>query len=110
MTETNAPIIVNPSAVPVVANTVVRDIAIVAAAFPILVKLIGARDLTGILQWLQSSDGATVLAIVVPVVLTWWRTRRNLRAKAEAVTVAESAPNSVAIVTQPSPPPAVQEP
>ena len=101
------PIIVNPSAVPVVANTVARDIAIVAAAFPIVVKLIGARDLNGLLHWMQSSEGATVLAIVVPVVLTWWRTHRNLRAKADAVTVAQSAPDSVAVVTQPSPPPAV---
>lgn len=108
MTE-QTPIVVNPSAVPVVANTVVRDILIVVAAFPIIVKLVGARDLTGILQWLQSSDGATVLAIVVPAVLTWLRTRRNLRAKADAVAVARVAPDNVAVVTEPAPPPAVEK-
>lgn len=108
MTDTPAPIVVNPSAIPVIANTVVRDIAIVAAALPILVKLVGARDLNGILHWLQSSDGATVLAIVVPLALTAWRSRRSLRIKAETVAIAEKVSDRIAIVTRPSPPPSVE--
>lgn len=99
MTETvDTPIVVNPNATPDVAKTVMRDIAIVAAAFPILVKLIGARDLNGLLHWLQSSDGATVLAIVVPAVLSAWRGWQTRQRKAALVTVAEAAPNSVAII------------
>lgn len=107
MTE-QTPIVVNPAAAPVIANTVVRDIAIVAAAFPIVVKLIGARDLNGILHWLQSSDGATVLAIVVPLVLTAWRSRRSLRSLADKVTMGRNVDDSIAIVTESSPPPSVQ--
>ncbi len=99
MTDTvDTPIVVNPATAPVVAGTVLRDIAIVAAAFPILVKLIGARDLTGLLQWLQSSDGATVVAIVVPLALTAWRSLRSKTRKDELVTVATSASDRVAIV------------
>lgn len=99
MTDTvQTPIVVNPSTVPDVTGTVLRDIAIVAAAFPIVVKLVGARDLTGLLHWLQSSDGATVLAVVVPAVLTAWRAWRNRVRKAELVAVTEAAPNTVAIV------------
>lgn len=104
---TETPIVINPAAAPVVANTILRDIAIVAAAFPILVKLIGAKDLTGLLQWLQSSDGATFVAIVLPLALTAWRTLRSLGIKAQTVAIAEQAPDSVAVVTRPSPPPAV---
>ena len=99
MTDTvDTPIVVNPNATPDVAKTVLRDVAIVAAAFPILVKLIGARDLNGLLHWLQSSDGATVLAIVVPALLAAWRGRSTLFRKRILVTVAESASNSVAVV------------
>lgn len=99
MTEpVETPIVVTPSTTADMTGTVVRDIAIVAAAFPILLKLIGARDLNGILHWLQSSDGATVLAIVVPAALTTWRAWRTRVRKAELVTVASAAPNSVAVV------------
>lgn len=99
MTETvDTPIVVNPNSTPDVTKTVLHDVAIVAAAFPILVKLVGARDLTGLLQWLQSSDGATVLAIIVPAVLAAWRGWRTRQRKAALVTMAQAAPNNVAIV------------
>jgi len=99
MTETvDTPIVVNASSAPDVTKTVLRDIAIVAAAFPILVKLIGARDLNGLLHWLQSSDGATVMAVVVPAALSAWRGWQTRRRKEALVTVAQAAPNSVAIV------------
>lgn len=99
MTDTvQTPIVVNPSTVPDVTGTVLRDIAIVAAAFPIVVKLVGARDLTGLLQWLQSSDGATVMAIVLPLIVSGWRAWQNRARKTALVTVAEAAPNTVAIV------------
>lgn len=99
MTDTvQTPIVVNPSTVPDVTGTILRDIAIVAAAFPIVVKLVGARDLTGLLQWLQSSDGATVLAIVVPAALTAWRAWRNRVRKVELVTVTSAVSNDIGIV------------
>ena len=100
------PIVVNPSAVPVVGGVVLRDLMVIIAALPILLKLIGAHDLTAILQWLQSSDGATFLAVIVPIAVTAWRARRSVLSKAETVVIARSAPDSVAVVTEPSPPPA----
>jgi len=108
MTEATAPIVVNPSAVPVVAGTLGRDALVVIAALPILVKLIGARDLTGILQYLQSSDGATLLSVVLPAVVLWWRSRRSVKEQAKLVAVAREAPDRVAIVTGATPPPSVE--
>lgn len=70
-----------PKAVPAVASTMARDALVIAAAVPILVKLIGARDLTAILQWLQSSEGATFLAVVLPLVVSGWRAWLSLRTK-----------------------------
>lgn len=108
MTDEAKPIVVNPSAVPVVAGTLSRDVLIVLAALPILIKLIGARDLTGILQYLQSSDGATLLSVIVPAVVLWWRSRRSLKQQAKLVTVAREVPDSVAVVTDPIPAPEVK--
>jgi len=98
MSEDSKPLVINPSQAASAGGTILRDILVIAAALPILVKLIGARDLRGIIDWLGSSDGATVLAIVVPVVVSGWRAWRSAKQKAKLVTVAEAAPNSVAIV------------
>lgn len=99
MTDTvPTPVVVNASTVPDATGSLVRDVLVIAAAMPILVKLIGARDLTGLLQWLQSSDGATVLAIVLPLAVSGWRAWLAARKKATLVTVAESASNAVAVV------------
>lgn len=94
---------VTASAKSEVASTVLRDVAIVAAAFPILVKLAGARDLNGLLHWLQSSDGATVLAIVVPIALTAWRGRRSWLRKWRFIRVSFNAPDEVIAVVPPKP-------
>jgi hypothetical protein len=107
MTEATTPIVVNPSAVPVVAGTLGRDALVVLTALPILIKLIGARDLTGVLQYLQSSDGATLVSIVVPAVVLWWRSRRSVKEQAKLVTVAREVSDDVAVVTGATPPPSV---
>lgn len=100
MTE-QKPIVVNASAVPAAAGTVVRDILVMLAALPILTKLIGARDLTAILQWLQSSDGAAFLAVVVPIAVSAWRAWRSVKEQREKVALASAAPDSVAVVANP---------
>lgn len=99
MTETvPTPVVVNPSPVGDITGSLVRDFVVVLAALPILVKMIGARDLTGLLHWVQSSDGALVLAIVLPIVASGWRALLARSKKATLVTVAEAAPDSVAQV------------
>jgi hypothetical protein len=96
------PVIVNPSQVPDATGSLGRDVLVIAAALPIIVKLIGARDLSGLLHWLQSSDGATVLAIVLPVAVSGWRAWLATRKKATLVAVADGASDRVAIVERPA--------
>lgn len=100
MATTDTPIVVNPSLLPSAGGTILRDILVIAAALPILVKLIGSRDLRGIIDWIGSSDGATVIAIVVPLLVSGWRAWRSTKQKAKFVTVAAAAPDSVAVVTK----------
>lgn len=94
------PIVVTPSTNTAAAGTFLRDILIVVAAFPILAKLIGARDIRGLLDWIGSNDGALVIAIVAPLVATMWRSILSKRRKAEFVTVAREVSDEVAIVQE----------
>ena len=84
--------------VPAVAGTMTRDFLIVLAALPILVKLIGARDLTALLQWLQSSEGATFLAIILPIVASGWRAWWSYRKEQKLL---EATPPSQAAPVEP---------
>lgn len=107
MTDTPAtPEVVNPSAVPPVAKSVLSDLLVVTAAFPIIVKLLGAHDLTKLLQWMQSADGAAFLAVVLPILASGWRARSRVKRWAKAIHWAREAPNSVVVVKEPTPPPA----
>lgn len=92
------PIVVNASAAPAIAGTLARDILVVAVTFPILIKMAGAHDLTGILQYLQSSDGATFLAIVAPIVVGAWRALLSLRTKRKMAQIADHVDDSIAVV------------
>jgi len=92
------PIVVNASAAPAIAGTLARDVLVIAAALPILIKLIGAHDLTAILQWLQSSDGATFLAIALPILASGWRALLSLRAKQTTAQIADHVDDSIAVV------------
>ncbi len=99
MTEpVDTPIVVNPSTTAAAGGSLARDLLVIAAAVPIVIKLIGAHDLTGLLQSLQSSDGATVLTILLPIAASGWRAWRANRVKDEKVTMATVVPDAVAVI------------
>lgn len=106
MTDTPEPIVINPSAVPDVIGTIVRDIAIATAAFPVIAKLVGAHDIAGLVAWLSSDAAKPLIALVVAIGLTAWRARKAFLRKAKLVIVGRAAPDSVATVTEATPPPA----
>lgn len=83
---------------PAMGGTAVRDVLVILAALPILVKLVGARDLTAILQYLQSSDGATFLAIVLPILASGWRAWWSYRKEQRLL---ESAPPALTAPVEP---------
>lgn len=99
----NTPDVINPSVLPAAGGAVLRDILVIVAAIPIVVSLIGAHDLSGLLQWVRSSDGATVLAILLPIVASGWRAVMAARRKGKTVTYARSASDSVVIVAEKNP-------
>lgn len=98
MTE-ETPIVVNPSPAKDQIATATRDAALLLAALPALIALLGKRDVIGIVNYLASAEGSTVLGMIVAAGVVAWRQIIARRKKAELVTVAEAAPNRVAVVT-----------
>lgn len=94
------PIIVNPSPAKDQIATATRDVALLLAALPALIALLGKRDVIGIVNYLASAEGSTVLGMIVAAGVVAWRQIIARRKKTELVTVAEAAPNRVAVVEQ----------
>lgn len=104
MADPTTPDVISPSVLPAAGGAVLRDLLVIIAAIPIVVSLIGAHDLTGLLAWVRSSDGATVLAILLPIVASGWRAVMAARRKSKTVTYARSASDDVVIVNEAAPP------
>lgn len=97
MTE-ETPIIVNPNPAKDQIATATRDVALLLAALPALIALLGKRDVIGIVNYLASAEGSTALGMIVAAAVVVWRQVIARRKKAELVTVAASAPDRVAVV------------
>lgn len=92
------PVIINPSPLAEQAASLTRDILVWIAVLPGLLAILGTRDVVKIIIWLQSTEGATALGLVVLGAMTLWRQIVTRRAKAKLVTVAQAAPDSVAVI------------
>jgi len=103
MKNPNAPDVINPSVLPAAGGAIARDVIVIVSAIPIVVALIGAHDLSGLLQWVRSSDGAMVIAILAPVIASGWRAILAARRKGKTVTYARSASDAVVIVDEKRP-------
>lgn len=100
MTE-ETPIVVNPSPVKDQIATATRDVALILAAIPALIALLGKRDVIGIVNYLASAEGSAVLGMLVAAGVVIWRQLLARRANAKLKIVAEAAPNRVAFVDKP---------
>jgi hypothetical protein len=78
----------------------VRDVTLILAAVPMLVALIGKRDLIGLITWLSSVDGAPVLGVIVAAGVFAWRQVRTRWDKRKIITLATHVDDSVAQVVQ----------
>lgn len=98
MPDVQEPIVVNPSPAASQTATASRDVLLLVAALPALIAVFGTRDVKQIVDFIASAQFAPVLGLIVGGVVVVWRQINARRKKAELVTVAEAAPNSVAVV------------
>jgi hypothetical protein len=99
MTDTpTTPMIVNSSPTKDQIGSIARDILLVAAALPTLVAVLGTHDLGKIVAYIESQQFYPVLGVLVTGGVVVWRQIITRTRKAELVTAAKSADDSVAVV------------
>ncbi len=93
------PIVVSPNAGVVDTLTALgRYIVVIMSAIPILLQLLGARDVFAIIAYLRGSDGATLIAAVIGVGTLVYGLIKTRKRGAQIATVAldSRVPASVA--------------
>ena len=94
----DTPIVINASPVTDQAAAASRDVLLVVAALPTLIAVLGTHDVQQIVTYVSGAGFAPVLGILVTAGVMIWRQIVTRRHKANLVTAAEAAPNSVAII------------
>ena len=98
---------VNPSAVMAQAPVLLRQLLLVIGGAAAVIGFASASDLAGLWAYLQSDQFVTVFVAgsgLVTLLYGQWKTHRD---RVRLVTIAQAAPDAVAQVTKPTPPPAV---
>lgn len=96
MTDNTGPIVVNPSALPGMGGVAVRYAGALLAGWLIRRGIIA------------DSDAALVEGLLLAIATIGYAMLRTYQQKQKLVTVARAAPDHVAVVTEPTPPPAVE--
>lgn len=100
---------VNPSAIMAQAPVLLRQLLLVVGGIVAVLGFLSARDINGLYEYVRSDAFVPIFvagAGLFSLAYGQWKAHRD---RVRLVTVARSAPDSVAVVTEPTPPPAVQE-
>lgn len=104
MAEPAPPIVVNPSPVGEQVASGVRQLVVLLGGFVAIAGFLRQRDLAGLVGYLQSGEFVPVVgALAAAAAVTYAQLKTRWR-KREAVTMADAAPDSVAIVATPDTP------
>lgn len=102
MTEPNdPPIFVNSSPATVQTGTAVRDAILVLSVLPMLVAVIGKRDLVGLINFIGSSEFAPAAGVIISGAVVIWRQVIARQLVKQTVTVAEARPENVIVANVP---------
>jgi len=110
MSDETKPIVINPSVIATLAPVLLRQVLLVVGGSVMIVGLLKQRDMAGLYAYLQSEDFITFIATGAVLLSLGYGQLRSLWDKANLVTLGRKAPDSDAIVKEPTPPPAVTEP
>lgn len=98
---------VNPSAVMAQAPVLLRQLLLVAGGVVAVLGFLSTRDLNGLYAYLQSDEFVPVFVAVSALASLAYGQWKAYRDRVRLVEISEAAPDSVAVVTRPAPPPAV---
>lgn len=106
---TPKPIDINPSVAATALPVLLRQILLVVGGFVAIVGFIGNRDMASLYAYLQSEDFITFVGTAAMLGSFAYGQWRSLQNTADLTTIGREVPDSVAVVREPTPPPAVDE-
>lgn len=95
------PIVVDPNAGATMALTAIRYTALIISGGIAIGGMARGHDLNGLIAYVQSDTFATVLSAFSMTAIYLYGMVRELKRKAEAVIMADAAPDAVAVVGKP---------
>lgn len=98
---------INPSAIRTLLLMLVRVVGIVATAVAALAAFVKTRDLAGFIVWIKSDDFLQLLSALGLLATFGASVYTTLQRKWREVYLAKHVDDEIAIVTTPTPPPAI---
>lgn len=102
------PYTVNPSAIMAQAPVLLRQVTLVLGGVAAVLGFVSTHDLAGLVAYLQSEQFVPIFVALSGAASLAWGQVKAHRDRVRLVTIAKAAPDSVAVVTEPTPPPAVE--
>ena len=99
---------INPSALAAHIPVLIRQVLLVVGGVIAAVGFLSRHDMAGLWAYLQTDEFATIAATAVTLGSLAWGQWKAYKDRARLVTIAQSAPDNVAVVTAPTPPPAIE--
>ena len=107
MTET--PITINPSVAATSVPVLFRQLLLAVGGAATLIGFLSAKDIAGLWAYLQTEEFISWLGTAAMLGSLAWGQWRSLQNTADLTTIGRQVPDEVAVVKEPTPPPAVDE-
>lgn len=106
---TPKPIDINPSVAATAIPVLLRQALLVIGGAVTLVSFLSARDMAGLWSYLQADEFVAWVGMAVTFGSLGWGQWRSLRNTADLTAIGREVDDSIAVVHEPSPRPAVDE-
>lgn len=98
----DTPIVVNPSPAAEQISAGIRTLIVLVGGISAIIGLLGKHDILGLVVYLQSSAAVPVVGAAGAVGAFLYGQWKTIVRKREAVTIAAAAPDSVAVIKEPT--------
>lgn len=94
MADKNDPVIVGESLLPAPIAAALRYLIVIAGAIPILIQLVGARDVAAIVDYFRGEEGIALIAAATSLATLVYGLIKTYKTKKTLVAAAKAAPNA----------------
>lgn len=105
----NGAYVINPSAIATQAPVLLRQILLVAGGVAAVFGFLSTKDIQGLYNYARSEEFVPVFVALAGLVSLFWGQGKAFFDRVRLVAIGRRTPDSVAVVKEASPPPAVDD-